>query len=331
MAKQGKKKNNNQSRRRRPRPTRALNPVASKHRELAHLLADPCGAPTSTGIYPGEKGMVERFIGENFIVGPSNTCGFLAFHPNTGWFFFSNNLTGSAASAATFGSNLGGSPAPGNAFLSTNAQKVRGLGACIQAVCSTLSITNITGEICMGVVSADTLALNGTITVDTLFTVLQARSALTRDIKEVKWFPATFDNRYSTYVSGSTFANWQTTGTDYSDTNIIVVAVRNVPAGTVINLRLTWVCEWTPKPLLGLTPNPNSSAGVNHLSVVSAMEKAQPSWWHNLGNTAMNVFSTFANQAMHAVGNAAGNKLNRYLAGSGPIIEELASLPLLTL
>jgi len=270
--------------------------------------------------------MVERFISENFMITPANTAGYFIFHPNTGWFQFSNMATSAAPGASVF-QTLG---TPGTTFLAANAQKVRGLACCMQAVCSSLSITNITGEIAMGVCSADTLALNGTISVDQMFTVLQARSALTRDIKECKWFPATMDNRFSTYITGATFPTWQTTGTDFSDTNVIAIAVRNVPAGTPINVRVTWVCEWTPKPLFGLVPNPNSSPGVNHLAVVQAMQHHHPSWWTNLGNAASSAFSAFATQAMHAVGDAAAGRVTKFLAGSsGPMIEELASLPLL--
>lgn len=320
MARQQGKKKTNKARGRKPKSNGANKQarktgLVGKAQQLAHLLSDPCGAPVTTGIYPGEVGMVERFISENFIVGAANTCGFLAFHPATGWFEFSNNATSAGVSAATFQSTN----APGNSFLAANAQKVRGLGACIQAVCSSLSITNITGEIAMGICSADTLAIAGTVPVDTLFTTLQARSALTREIKEIKWFPGTFDSRFNTYVSGSTYPTWQTTGADFSDTNIIVVAVRNVPLGTVINLRVTWVAEWTPKPNLGLVPNPNSSPGVNHLAVVNAMEEAHPSWWTNLGNTASNVFGAFANQAIRAIGSTATNGLTSFLS-SAPLL-----------
>lgn len=318
MAKQQSKKNVSRPRRRKTpkrggaNKVRNMSGLDNKAQQLAHLLSDPCGAPVTTGLYPGEVGMVERFISENFIVGAANTAGFLAFHPATGWFEFSNNATSAGVSAATFQSTN----APGNSFLTTNAQKVRGLGACIQAVCSSLSITNITGEIAMGICSADTLALAGTVPVDTLFTTLQARSALTREIKEIKWFPGTFDSRFSTYVSGATYPTWLTSGADFSDTNIIVVAVRNVPLGTVINLRVTWVCEWTPKPNLGLVPNPNSSPGVNHLAVVHAMEEAHPSWWTNLGHTASNVFGAFANQAIRAIGASATNGLTSFLSAA---------------
>lgn len=281
--------------------------LVDKARDLAHMLADPCGAPISTGLYPGEIGMAERFVSENFIVGSGNTAGYLAFHPNTGWFQFSNIATSSGASASTFQTT----DAPGQAFLTANAQKVRGLGACIQAVCSSLSITSITGEIAMGVMSADTLKNNGTISADRLFTVLQARSALTREIKEIKWFPATQDNKFATYISGSTSSTWDTTGSDFSDTNVIVVCARNLPSGTSLNLRVTWICEWTPKPNLGLVPNPNAAPGINHLSVVSSMEKAHPSWWTNLSSTANNLLGAFANQAMQAAGVVAQRGLSR--------------------
>jgi len=271
--------------------------------------------------------MVERFISEATIVGAANTAAYLAFHPNTGWIQFSNVATSSGASSSSFQT----SNAPGQSFLTTNGQKVRGLGACIQAVCSTLSITAITGEIAMGVMSADTLQNNGTISVDTLFSVLQARSALTRETKDVKWFPGSMDNRYATYVNGSTNPTWLTTGADFSDTNIVVVAIRNVPSGTSINLRITWVCEWTPKPLLGLVPHATTSGGVNHLDVVSALHNTHPSWWHNLGSSLGHMAGVFGNQAMQAIGQQAKGGLTRFVQGAGrSLMRDIGSaIPLL--
>lgn len=285
--------------------------------------------------------MTERFISENFIVGATNTAGFIAFHPNSGWAVYGNG----ALSSTTITPSYSSQNIAGNVFLLTNAQKVRGLAACIQGVCSSLSITSITGDIAVGNVSLDTLLSPATISVDSLFSVLQARGAVSRDIKEVKFTPGSFDNRFCQYVSGSTLAALQSTGTDTSDTNAIVFAVRNLPVNTTFNIRITWVVEWTPKTGLGLVPSLQTSAGIKHEAVTTALHTRAPGWWHNLQQGVGSAMSGFANSFMGAftsrAGEGAGNKFYNMLmpksAGAGasryvgPIIEEVEELGMLAL
>lgn len=314
--------------RRRTRQRRARGPALSaKELNLAQLLADPCNANAPTGLYSGEIGIVERFIQENTMVSSGNTAAYQIYHPNTGWIQFSNVATSAVASASTFTN----ATAPGTTFLTTNAQKVRGLAACMQVVCSSLSITAITGEVAVGVLSCDTLKKNGTISVDTLFSLLQGRAALTRDIKEVKWFPGLRDNSYSTYTAGATEAIWDTSGSDFSDTNVLVVAIRNVPLGTVVNVRITGVLEWTPKPVLGLVPKTGGAAGGNHMAASQALHQTNPSWWNNLAHSAGTMAAAMGSQYMAAFGKSTGEGLTQYITRSAPSYITMAeeSAPLL--
>jgi len=319
MAKGARKQQKKRSPRKRSRAARPAMPrgLIQKQLDYARLLADPCNAKVPVGVYPGEVGLVQRFVSENTMVGTGNTAAYLAFHPNTGWLMYSNVATSSGVSAATFTSTV----SPGATYLTTNAQTVRGLASCIQLTCSALSITSITGEIAFGNVPAAFLYSSGTAAVDYWFQNLQGRGAISRDIKECKWTPGKRDNDYSTYVSGSSQATWATTGSDFQDTNFLVVAVRNLPLNTFVNIRITHVVEYTTKPGLGITPMNVNAPGTNHLAVTAAMHASKPSWWHNLqedAGAAMSGFaSAFIGSASNNAGKYASNKLAGWLSGAG--------------
>ncbi|APG76491.1 hypothetical protein 2 [Hubei tombus-like virus 9] len=290
-------------------------PVPKRMLELAELLHNPCDADIPRGIYPGEVGAVERFIWEQAFVGVNNTACFYAFHPNTGAIIYSNQTTSSGALAMTTTASF----APGQTFLSANAAKVRGLAACIQVACSSLSVTAITGEISLGVLTADVVTNNLlTTTTDQWFNMLQARGPISRDIKEVKWYPGLRDNSFTTYNGSlNSLATLQATGSDLSDTHVVCIAIRNVPVGTTINVRTTYVAEWSPKLTVGITPSTAVSPGTNHLAAANILHKSKPNWFHNAGSGLGNAASGFATAFMQSVGQNAADQTMKYITSAG--------------
>jgi len=254
----------------------------------AQLLRDPCNASTSLeAYYPGEKGFVQRFIADivtNTTAG--HTSGVILFHPN------SDGLAtlSAAASSGTFVLNAGSytlSSSPGQAFLTGAANKTRSLAACVQCFPSAVSVTNMTGEYAMGVVSMSSTF--GTLSTDNFFNILSNRGNMTKEKAECKWYPGALDDRYS---------QWNViSAVDSSDTNVIAIAYRGYPAGAALSIRFTNVVEWTPNTSAGLTATNQVSTGVNHNNVVAALQKHDPHWYHNLSREASNFASGFAQDA----------------------------------
>jgi hypothetical protein len=102
----------------------------------------------------------------------------------------------------------------------------------------------------------------------------------------VKWVPAAGDEWYSQL--GIT--------TDAAASNAIIVSCTGLPATVGLRVKVTWVVEWTPKVNLGLTHDPTSvgaSSNGNGLDkVLSALKRANPTWWMKAGE-----FATYAYQS----------------------------------
>lgn len=279
------KTQNKKQRKTRPRVRRIPRAPAMSHSaRYAALLMDPCNAdPQLDGAYGGEKGYIQRFVADgtlNTVPSGTATSGFIAFHPNGAGVATSyqadptNNFTISLSSYLLAPTQ---SPQyPGVAFLAGTAQKQRAIAACASIVPSALSITNMVGEVSVGVISLESTF--GTYNVNDLFTLLGAKAALTKKNYEVKWYPGALDDRFSTWNSSVTV--------DASDTNVIVVAWRGYPSNTALSCRLTGVVEWTPRVKAGLPPSNQVRTEINHNNVVSALQTAKPHWWHNLGDAA---------------------------------------------
>lgn len=251
---------------------------------VANLLNDPCGAPLPPPFLAGENGMVSRFVLDGTIVGAGNTAAYLAFHPNTGW-TVSNSAVASFSGIPAADFSINASNSPGFNFLATNAAKVRGLAGCLTVLPSSLSITNITGEIAVSSISPDALRTLLAVghNVDQVAAYTNARTAIERRAYDTKFKPGSFDGKYSTYQNTGNISG---TGTDLSDTNAILVTVRGLPVGASIAIRFTWVCEWVPKFNLGLTPTvSNTPLAIDHMAVGASLDKHKPNWWNNLAHT----------------------------------------------
>jgi hypothetical protein len=284
-----------------------------------------------SGVYDGEQGIVNRFTSDvTSTPAVGDTCVGILFHPNTGY----NQVFTAANSATTVTSALVASAnvTPGFSHLNGSARKQRGISASIRFSNPTVNFSNISGEVAVGVISADLITVgSATFTGDLLFQYAAARAPLSRGVLEVKWYPGAFDNRYSTW-STSSFA---ATGSDASDTNIVYVVLRGIPASvaagytSTINYKLDWVCEWVPRFGSGFTPTYNTKSGIDHMKTVEHLHAHKPGWFHNLTGEVE------AGAAALGIGGLAakfmkGSKSFAKTARSTPIIEEMEDIaPLL--
>lgn len=255
-----------------PRSPASVSKHASAHLDYARILTDPCSAPLSAGVYQGEQGMVSRFVNDSVV---NTTAGFTSgcfiYHPGSGLVHASGGATGGTATTLAYSTSF----TPGFATTGAVAAKQRALAAAITFFASGASMTNCTGELAAGVCSMDTLANGASITFDQLFQLASIRGPIERRAIDVKWYPNTLDDKYST-------AN-VLTGLDTSDTNVVFIAYRGYPAAIGLSVRLTGVVEWTPKINVGTAVSNNvNPAPVDHHAVVAAVSAKHPSWWHNI-------------------------------------------------
>lgn len=274
--------------RRRGRKGNRMNPrrqmTSCSELQLAHasLLQRPFTAsiPASAGgFYDGEQGTIARLHLDGSVgLSAAQTAFVWVLHPNTG---YSASIAAALSSTAiTVTTSYSGVISPGANTLLAVAQKQRALAAAIRFSIPSLSLTNVVGEFAVGVVSLDT-ALACT-SIDQFFTLSQGRSNVTRDLHEVRWFPGSFDSKYSTVNSGG-LAN---TGTDQNDTNAVFVAVRGLPVSTNAVIQPITVTEWTAKPNTGLMVTSATSAGTNHQETVAVLHAHSPGWHHTAKATA---------------------------------------------
>nr|UJQ92751.1 MAG: hypothetical protein [Narnaviridae sp.] len=245
----------------------------TKEQAYAQLLADPCNA-VPRSFYPGEMGIVNRFITDFVINGTAtHTAGIIAFVPG-----LNTVLTGSNAASnglITLTANTG----PGAGLISSSARKFRALAGCITALPSAVSYTNITGEIAVGNVAADQLGTVTAVTVDSVFQLLPKRAVLAKTQYDVKWQPGVLDHTYQTMTTAG-----RATSSEQGDLGMVILAYRGFPASTPISIRLTSVLEWTPFESVGIPTSNVSNTPVDHHQVVAAMSNSHPGWWHNIGN-----------------------------------------------
>lgn len=254
------------------------------------LLVDPCNASPKS-YYGGEQGVVQRLVQDitlNTVAG--TTAGYLVFAPAANAYVVFNGASPS----------IPGSPAffvgPGAGFLGQVSNKIRSLAACITCVPSAVSMTNITGEIGMAVITYQQFSTTGSYSVDQAFQLCNERKVLAKKEYEAKWYPGGLDQTYA-----GTFNTGGNTGTaaltDPSDNNAILLCWRGYAPGVAISFRLTNVVEWTPASGQGLsvTSAPNPPYNVHAES--SNLHRKDASWWH-----------THANQLGHLLTDA-GSKL----------------------
>nr|UJQ92850.1 MAG: hypothetical protein [Narnaviridae sp.] len=277
-------------------------PRSSLAASYAQLLVDPCSGPINKGVYPGPQGVVQRFTSDFTMNGAAGlTCGVFAYFPKLNG-YISNSLT-SSGTAFTPSWTVAPNASPGHAFLIGVASRSRPHAACITAIPSALSVTNIQGEWAYGVVTSAELLSNGAATtIDAIFNILNTRSIIQRATLEVKWSPGLRDNQFATYGT--------LVDTDVSDDNVVVLAYRGVPAATTLGFRLTSVLEWTPKIGIGLSSDGAASAvGINHVAVAATLHKHKPNWFHSV----LDNFAADATVAIRQVGRAGLYQGSKYL------------------
>jgi len=218
----------------------------------------------------------------------AQTCYLYGFHPNTN--SYASVAAANSGTPITVATAVG--PAvPGYTHLNGSAQKIRALASAIRFSIPSLSITTIVGEFCVGVMSLD--SFTALTTVDQAFNLSQGRGNITRDLHEVRWYPGSFDSKYSTYGNIST--------SDASDTNVLYFAVRGIPASTVIPVQTTSVVEWTAKPNSGLSVSGATSSGTDHQHTVNTLHSHTPGWHHTAKSTGERLLEDVIGHASKAV------------------------------
>lgn len=306
MAKKSNNNSNNNSKSKKPRSRNARKRsgnggnAVQQNVKYAQLLDDPCNGPTDLGHrFSGEIGFVQRFVSDGVLNVPAtHTAGLVLFHPNSGTvlaYSITSSSTTQPIAISSFVTN-GALPGPGAAYLTGAADKVRAYAACVQAFPSAVSITNLTGEYAVGVISLS--ACFGTYSVDNFFTMLAGRGAMMKRKTEIKWFPGAMDNKYSIYNSVAS-------SVDSSDTNVIALAYRGYPAATALSIRCTNVVEWCPRPAVGIAPTQQTAPELKHNDVVAALHRSRPSWLHNLGESFGHAAGNFVGGLTEDIGKVA--------------------------
>lgn len=275
------------------------------------LLADPCGG-TVQSYYGGETGIVQRFSRDltiNTVAG--HTAGFIMFNP-AGNNYFSNSGT-TAATVLTSPVN----PGPGSNFLGNVMTKMRAVAACVTVLPSAASMTNITGEIAVAVVSSDLINTVGSYSVDGLFSVCQKRAVLQKKEYDVKWFPGSLDHTYNPATAGATgTANIS----DVADSNGILVCYKGWVPGIGISIRLTNIIEWTPFSNIGLTVTSVPRAPNNPHKEAAELHARNPSWWHRLGDEVGQDLSMAARYVGRLAMAQGVKRVERYLTQAAPAV-----------
>lgn len=225
--------------------------ASAVERATEMVLRDPCTGPI-VHIHPGEAGSILRLaqdITVNTVAG--QTAGYVVFWPGANLYVSGGNASSSVAfTPLSF-------PGPGATMLSTTARKARANAGCIQVLPSGISMTNMTGEIATGVLSADTITTTSSFSVDQVFQLLTRRETLAKIQFEQIWKPGITDQTYATAASANdgTFSV-----SNPEDANVIVIAFRGYPAGVGLSMRLTSVLEYTPRAGLGIAGSQATTA-----------------------------------------------------------------------
>jgi hypothetical protein len=219
--------------------------------------------------YGGERGVIERFVGDATSGSAGATAGVFILYPAA------NAVGGFSAVNSATATAIGTGAAVAPTFMTNNVRKVRTLAACLELIPASLSITNITGELAMGVFDQTTFNAGSSYTVDAIFTNCNEREVIQKRDYEIKWFPGSADHLYSgRQVGNPTFA-----AAEPSSANVIVIAWRGIPAGTLFSFRSTIVYEWTPEPSLGLAVTSTPGVAQDWENQSAALHTHEPDWW----------------------------------------------------
>lgn len=248
-------------------------------RVTAMVLRDPCNGPL-VHIHSGETGNIVRLAQDITINTTAGfTSGYVAFWPGTNGYLTGGNASSSVAfSPANF-------PGPGATMLSTTARKARCNAACIQVLPSSVAMTNMTGEIATGIVSADTISTLSSFSVDQIFQLLTRRETMAKVQFEQVWKPNLADVTYSSAASANdgTFVY-----NNPEDSNMVVIAFRGYPAGSGLSFRLTNVLEYTARAGTGMAASQatNNVPYDNALTTAAKLDATQPGWVYHVGKLA---------------------------------------------
>jgi len=250
----------------------------------ARMFYDPCGADLAPSAYPGDRGYVNRFVA-NFTV--ANTGGITSiasiWKPGNAVSSNISALLPSDPQTITYANAM-----PGNVFLAANSSRQRCLGFCIlvRPLCTP---TTASGTIHFGNASAASLANGVSTSPDGLSSNVCSESvsvsqALMAPL-EIKWSPGSFDDRYS--------PTWQAgfTGDDDSDRNVLVLVAIGLPPGTGLQIRVTAIFEWSPRPSLGIVQDATSVKQTlcDKECIIRNLKRKDPNWWWGIGKKAFGV------------------------------------------
>lgn len=256
--------------------------------EYAKLLADPCNAPLTRGVYSATAGsLVSRFEADFILnAGPTEVASIFAFAPGTGTCY--GNAVPLTADTTASSLQFAGGTVPGGAFLSATAGTVRALAACMQVSFPGTEL-NRSGIIGMGVVPGGTItpALvagsggpGGTTTAAAIRQLCQHTERMPQNMAEVLWMPG--DGDALTIASTKINAAATSNAPDLEDRNLLLMSASGFPVSTGIRIRLVVVYEWSPRIAQGIvaTVEPSrSSFSVN--DVVRALHLRDPHWYVN--------------------------------------------------
>lgn len=305
--------------RRKPRTRRRVMGTSSllQARQIAYaqLLHSPdSGVEVPGGVYDGEKGITQRFVTSVTLAnGINQTAGFMAYCPSTGNYL----AAGVGTTASVLSPAFTNSAAPGAAFLGLNAAKSRGIACKLEIIPSAVSVTNIVGEVCAGVTTSNTFP-SGSYTIDTIFNAAKAYGPIQRKVYTSRWYPSGLDHTYNTYNSAPN-----------EDHNLVFIAFRNWPATATLQVRVTYVVEYTMKPDLGIPPTGAVSTPVQHAAVIDQLHKSDPHWHHSILDDFKDAAKTVSKDASSFVKAAARHGLVSLGEEMVKVIPRALSLPVL--
>jgi len=265
-----------------PRPRRGARVTADRtllqeaRREeeaFMNTLMDPCGSPLVHGPYPGSRGYIQRFTQYyNLGIGVANTAAYVGFCPGAGV----STSSGFPSTGSAFAFAASSAYVPGHSFLTTNANSVRCLGACIQ-LWSDAAPLSITGNVFMGTVNWG--ELNNAGSFQNFLNLANYQGKLTADAFEQKWYPGAEDDQFKAYGVAPS-------AQDGGSQNMIFIGLSGLPASTVFSFRITWIVEYTPNAQSGMnTPSTDTSTGlILPSTVVKKLNTVKPNWFSRIGN-----------------------------------------------
>jgi len=278
------------------------------------LVIDPCSGPLVSP-YGGPRGYITRFTQDLTInTGAGITSGSVQYFPGPCTLFTTSAVTGAANALVQTVSG------PGVSYLTSTANQVRAIAACIEVIPSGASYNNLTGEIGFGYCDWNTAAGGANISANQLFQLCSARAVLAKSAFEAKWTPGDADHLYCSITTGSASFS-----VPIGSMRGLLLCWRDAPANIGLTVRLTSVLEWVPDLGQGLAYNAAPAIPLDHRSQVAQIAaRAGTHWWNNLGHDAASAASKFAAGAMHDVA-AAG----RYMLRSGLVKAAGKAAPLL--